>query len=37
MTDGMGHAAGSIRAASPSGTIRGTAPGNPPPVTWAIP
>ena len=33
----MGQAAGRIRAPSPSGTIRGTAPGSPPPVTWAMP
>ena len=37
MTEGIGHAAGSTRAASPSGTIRGSALGSPPPVTWAIP
>ena len=37
MTDGIAQRPGSTRAARPSGTIRGTFPGRPPPVTWAIP
>src|SRR5665811_1318215 len=35
--DGIGHAAGLTRAASPSGSTRGTLPGSPPPVMWETP
>ena len=37
MTDGIGQRAGSSRAPRPSGSARGTLPGSPPPVMWAIP
>ena len=37
MTDGIVQRAGSSRAARPSGRARGTLPGRPPPVMWAMP
>ena len=37
MTDGIGQVAGSRRAPSASGRARGTLPGRPPPVMWAMP